>query len=106
MAQRIELSPELRNELMNVDSMPSSVNIRGKDFYLQKPVKAGFKSAVWQATDEYGRLRALKFAIYDDYEDRSFLQELFLAAKLELYSQFARFDVADVIDMELPEVGT
>jgi serine/threonine protein kinase len=70
-----------------------------------KPVTAGFKAAVWKVTDEHGRARAAKLAIYEDYEDRSFLEELSRAAKLEPFPQFAKFIDAGLTDLQFPELG-
>src|SRR6185369_4219890 len=71
--------------------MPESVDIKGITYVLHTPIKAGYKGAVWKAVDDRGRDRAVKFAIYEDYVDRSFLSELYRAAKLENYPEFTRF---------------
>lgn len=106
MEHRIELSEALRNALLNSDSLPSQLSIKGSNYIPQKPIKAGFKGAVWNVSDEYGRSRAAKLAIYEDYEDRSFLQELSHAARLERYPQFAKFIAADLVDLDLPGLGS
>jgi len=71
-----------------------------------EPVRAGFKGAVWKVKDRFSRTRAAKLAIFEDYADRSFLDEFSLAARLEPYPQFARFDDADVVEVCLGDLGT
>jgi len=95
MQHKIQLSDELKLALLNPLNMPRHVQIHGVRYMLKKPVKAGFKGAVWQVTDHFGRARALKFATYDDYVSRSFLDELQLAARMEQYPEFATFIDAD-----------
>jgi energy-coupling factor transporter ATP-binding protein EcfA2 len=99
---RIELTPELKASLLDPKSLPSELTIKGIRYALKTPVAAGHKAVVWKAVDEYGRPRAVKFAIYEDYVDRSFLSELALAAQLETYDEFAKFIAADILDLELP----
>ncbi|MFB3894651.1 MAG: hypothetical protein ACE15C_21835 [Phycisphaerae bacterium] len=72
MAERIQLSGDLRRKLLDRSLLPSSVTINGKSYSVEEPVKAGFKGAVWRVRDEFGRLRAVKLATYDDYQDRSY----------------------------------
>jgi hypothetical protein len=88
---RIQLTQELRAQLLDPANLPSELTVAGQVYHPQAPIDGGFKGVVWKVTDEHARDRAAKLAIYEDYEDRSFLQELFLAAKLEPYRQFARF---------------
>src|SRR5689334_13193538 len=103
MQGRIELTPELKESLLNPEILPPELTIKGIQYVLKSPVAAGHKAAVWKAIDEYGRPRAVKFAIYEDYEDRSFLSELALAAKLETYDEFAKFIAADILDLDFPQ---
>ena len=106
MEARIQLTPELSDALLNQKYMPEKITIKGTEYILQSPVKAGFKGAVWKVADEYGRTRAAKFTIHEDYIDRSFLGELAYAAKLEEYPEFARFISADLMTLDLQELGT
>ena len=105
MSERIELSQELREALLNPDLLPTEIKVNGRAYVPQRPIAAGFKGAVWKVTDHLSRFRAAKLALYDDYEDRSFLKEIALAAKLEPYPEFARFDDADVIEVDLQTAG-
>jgi hypothetical protein len=84
--------------------MPPIVEIKGMSYTLDEPRGGGFKSVVWRATDEYGRTRALKFALVEDYESRSYLQELARAALLET-DAFARFIHAAPVSVSLADFG-
>jgi serine/threonine protein kinase len=99
--RRIELSESLRSLLLNQDNLPQEFEVEGRRYVPHQAVRAGFKAAVWKVTDVYGRPRAAKLAIHEDYESRSFLQELSLAARLEPYSQFAKFIDAGVVRLRL-----
>ncbi len=102
MPERIELSQRLREILLDPSQLPDSIEVKGKKFIPQSPEAAGFKGAVWRVVDEYGRDRALKLAILSDYTDRSYLEELSRAAKLEDYPEFARFDIAGPVELTFP----
>ena len=101
MSERIELSEELRARLLSPDCLPGRVTVNGKDYIPEAPIAAGFKAAVWKVNDEFGRPRALKLCIYDDYQNRSYLQEAMRAAELEDYRQFAKFVDAGLADIQL-----
>ena len=77
---------------------PDSICVNGKSYIPEKPINAGYKGAIWQVKDEFGRLRALKLCIYEDYQDRSYLQEMARASDLEQYSEFASFVDAGLIE--------
>ena len=85
--------------------MPPSVTVKGSSYTLDSPKGEGFKSVVWKAQDDIGRLRALKFAVYEDYEDRSYLQELSRASALDKYEDFARFIDAGLVNIDLEQDG-
>lgn len=106
MPTRIVLNKALRSAMLRRDSMPDYIEVGGRKYSPQSPLNAGHKAVVWKVTDEYGRPRAAKFAIYKDYEDRSFLQEMTRAASLERYFQFARLDAADIISLHIASQGT
>jgi serine/threonine protein kinase len=86
----IELTSEERAYLADPQRMPRNVTINSKGYGLQAPIGGGFKSVVWRAADEFGRPRAIKFAVAADYEERGLVQEMYRAAPLEAYPQFAR----------------
>lgn len=105
MSERIALTEEQKAILLNSDYLPSEIHVKGERYVPKRPVAAGHKGAVWEVTDEYSRPRAVKLAIYKDYEDRSFLQELSRAALLDPYPSFAKFVAADIVDIELHSLG-
>lgn len=101
MPESIELSDEQRRCLLEPEFLPPSVTVNGKDYTPEAPIAAGFKAAIWRIRDEFGRLRALKLCIYDDYEDRSYLLEMARASELEPYREFAHFVDAGLVDLSL-----
>lgn len=101
MNERIQLSDEQRECLLDPNNLPTSIRVSGKDYTPEKPEKAGFKGAIWRVLDEFGRSRALKLCIYDDYQDRSYLQEMSRASKLERYPQFANFVDAGLAELSI-----
>ena len=82
--------------------MPAAIHVGGEQYTPQTPVASGYKSAVWKVIDKFGRNRALKLAIFEDYQDRSFLEEVQRAAPLEQYEQFARLIDANLVTVDLP----
>src|SRR5579863_5255767 len=88
---RIELSEEQRAVLRDEHRLPLKTSINGKDYTPKRVLGCGFKGVVWEVSDEFGRRRAVKLAISEDYVARSYLLELTRAAKLEEYPEFAHF---------------
>jgi hypothetical protein len=105
LANRIELSEEVRRYLLDSANLPSEIAINGTNYVPDAAVDAGHKGAIWRVHDHLGRPRALKLSIFEDYVDRSFLQETTRAAKLEPYREFAKFIDAGVIDLPLGDLG-
>jgi hypothetical protein len=101
MPERIELTEDQRRHLLGQEFLPHSITVNGKSYTPESPVAAGFKGAVWRVRDEFGRLRALKLCIHDDYRDRSYMQELSRAAALEPYREFAHFVDAGLAKVSL-----
>src|SRR5262245_57857174 len=102
MGTRIALSESLKEDLLNPAVVPQSLHLKGTVYSIEKPVAAGHKGAVWKARDEFGRERALKLALYDDYADRSYLQELTRAARLEKFPElFAQIFDAALIEVDI-----
>ena len=102
MPDRIQLSEELRNSLLDVAYMPAEISVGQGTYTPNFPVAAGYKGAVWKVTDKFGRPRALKLALLDDYRERSYLEEVRRAAELERYPEFARLDDAGPVTLDLP----
>jgi hypothetical protein len=88
---RVTMPDELRVRLSATSMMPQVINVGGQEFTLQHPAGNGFKAVVWRVIDRYGRPRALKLTVEEEYLDRSYLQELSRAARLEGSPYFAQF---------------
>ena len=102
LADRITLSEELGKFLLDPSEMPAEIFVGNYRYTPAHPVAAGYKGAVWKVSDRFGRPRALKLAILEDYQDRSYLQEVQRAAQLEPYDVFARLEDADVVTLGVP----
>ena len=102
MADRIELTAELRDFLLDLSKMPTEISVGQGTFTPDYPVAAGYKGAVWKVTDKFGRARALKLAVLEDYRDRSYLEEVQRAVELEQYVEFARLDDAGPVTLDVP----
>lgn len=104
MPERIELSETTRSQLLDRERTPDQIKVGDHSYRVVEPVKAGYKSVVWKVLDRFGQARALKLAVYSDYIDRSYLEELMFAAKLEPYPEFANFyDAALVSIPDMPD---
>ena len=103
MVKRIQLSDKEREFLLDGSQMPAKIKVGHEEYTLDRPAGWGFKSVVWKATNRYGRPRALKLAISEDYQERSFLEEVQRALELEPYDVFARLNHADIVDLKVPE---
>src|ERR1035441_3327904 len=103
--KRIELSDELRAALRDPELMPRDITIKGTRYVLEEQKGQGFKSVVWRARDDIGRERAIKFAIVEDYQERSYLQELHRAAALDGYDDFSHFIAAEPYELTFESLG-
>jgi hypothetical protein len=101
MKPRIELSDELRRLVSDPALLPSRVLLNGRQYTVERPVKTGFKGVIWKVIDELGLSWALKLCIREDYDDRSYLQEVSRAAKLRPYARFAQIADAGVVETVL-----
>lgn len=97
----IELPPEIKALLLDPSVIPHEVYVRDRRYVVDRPITTGCKSAVWRVIDDIGRARALKLAMEDDYQDRSYLQEVVYLAKLDAYPQFAGFVEAGMVEVVL-----
>ena len=102
MVQRIQLTDEEREFLRDRSKMPDKIMVGHEEYTLDSPAGSGFKAVVWKAVNRYGRPRALKLAILEDYQERSFLEEVQRAMELESYEVFARLHHADIIKLPVP----
>ncbi|HEX5763812.1 MAG TPA: hypothetical protein VFY04_11925 [Solirubrobacterales bacterium] len=89
-SEPVQIPDEIRARLLDESALPKTVELRGRTYYPQRPVDAGFKAVVWQVRDEYGRDRALKLATSSDYVDQSWAREISIAAPLERSPAFAK----------------
>jgi hypothetical protein len=99
--RRIAIDERLKEILLDKTAMPDELLVKERQYTLISPVKAGYKGAIWKGKDEYARDRALKLAIHEDYDDRSYLSEIAHAAKLEKYEEFARIDGAGMVEIAI-----
>jgi hypothetical protein len=90
MPNRIQMDETLKAVLLDPSNLPRELQLNGKQYVPEATAKAGHKGAVWRVKDEYGRLRAAKLAIVADYNERSYLKEVALGARLDQYDEFAR----------------
>lgn len=80
---RIALPPHVKEALSDESQLPDTITLGGRTYWPQGVAGAGFKAVVWKVRNENARLRAIKFAMYEDYIDRSFKSEVERAAQLE-----------------------
>ena len=102
MADRTELPAELRDFLLDSSKMPTKIIVGQEEYTLDIPAGSGFKGVVWRVTAKFGRQRALKLAIFEDYQEKSFLGEVQRASELESYEGFARLTDADIVELDVP----
>ena len=101
MPDRIQLSDEQRRCLLDPDSLPSSVDVSGRSYVPEQPIAAGYKGVIWRVKNQFGRPRALKLCIYEDYENRSYLQEMSRVSALESYREFASLEDTGLVELRL-----
>lgn len=88
--------------LSSSEVIPDEITLQGHKYFPKKFITSeGHKSVVWKGLDIYNTPVAIKFATYEDYMNRSYLEEASRAAKLRTYnSQFAYFHDADILVLE------
>jgi tRNA A-37 threonylcarbamoyl transferase component Bud32 len=96
-----ELDTVTREALMDCENLPSEVRVRDTRYTLDSPIASGFKGVLWRAKDHFGRKRAMKLTISEDYEERSYLEEVGYAASLESYHQFASIYEAGIVEINV-----
>src|SRR6266487_1788148 len=95
----MKLNDAVRDRLLNADLLPDELLVGSMTFTVHSPVGAGISGAVWKCRDCYGRDRAVKLAIREHYDTRSYQEEIGRAARLERYSQFARLQDASIVEV-------
>lgn len=102
---RIQLSEEVKAALEDVQVMPQRLELNRQTYTLQMHAGSGFKGVVWKVTDRLGFSRALKLTVYEDYENRSYLDEVEHLYRLEGSNEFAGFVDAGLVDLDLDGFG-
>jgi len=106
MQKRIEMDKSIKDVLSSQEYMPKEICLRRGKYYPKEFISSkGHKSVVWKGVDEYSMPVAIKFATYEDYINRSYLEEASRAAKLRGYSQFAHFYDADIKELEFSSLS-
>jgi len=97
MAERITISNGLLAALCSDYLSGRDVIVRSRTYTVHEVLgKPGHKGVTRHAKDEAGRSWALKLATPSDYEDRSYLQEVSLAARLKCRNIAELHDWGDV----------
>lgn len=100
--QKIRIEESVKKYLEEGSCIEDPIIIKGKKYFKQCYAGSGYKGVVWKFIDEYDSEVAIKFTIAEDYEDRSFQNEAYLASKLKFYSRFAQFIDAESKRIALP----
>ncbi len=104
-SHKIEMDEQTKQFLKQENALPKVIDIRSRKFYPKNYKAHGFKGVVWKCLDEYEGDVALKFTVYEDYMERSLLEEAKMARKLRGCANFAGFVDAGIIELNLPEKG-
>ena len=100
----IRMDHKTKGLLSSPDVVHREIEVHGRKYYTQEFVSSeGKKSVVWKGVDEYSTPVAIKFATYDDYVLRSYLEEASRTAKLRCFLQFAFFYDAEIIELSSPK---
>jgi len=98
-----KIDEKIKAFLKEGSCIEDSIVIKGKKYFKQSYAGSGYKGVVWKFIDEYGSEVAIKFAITEEYETRSFLNEATLASKLKFYPRFAQFLDAERKKIKMPD---
>lgn len=100
--KRIQMDEETKRLLSSSKVIPPEIELKGRKYYPKEFISSsGYKSVVWKGVDEYDEPVVIKFATYEDYMERSFLEEASRAAKLRGYLHFAHFYDTELIELQL-----
>ena len=95
------IDDKIKESLLSSDIITEELEIRGRFFYPKEPKSSGHKGVIWKGLNEYDAWVAIKFKIYEDYKEHSYIEEATRANKLKGYNQFANFDHAGLKDLNL-----
>ena len=85
-----KMNEDIKKLLLSDDIFPENqIQIKGRPYYLDEPKNSGEKGVIWKGSNKYGVEVAIKFKIYDDYINRSYIKEATRAGKLLIYENFA-----------------
>ena len=104
-SHKIEMDGQTKQFLKQDNAIPEEIDIRHRKFYPKEYKADGFKGVVWKGLDEYEGEVALKFTVYEDYMERSYLDEAKMARKLKGQTSFADFIDVGLAEIELPQKG-
>jgi len=104
-SHKIEMDEQTKQLLKQENVLPKEIDIRNRTFYPKTYKADGFKGVVWKGLDEYEGDVALKFTVYEDYMERSFLDEAKMARKLTVGGSFAGFIDVGLVEIKLPKKG-
>ncbi len=100
---QIKIDDRIKEFLKEGSCIPDPLLIKGKKYNKIEYGGSGYKGVIWKFIDEYGSKVAIKFAISEEYESRSFLREGILASTLRFYPHFAQFIDAEPKKLQLPD---
>ena len=103
MPKQIQLSEVQKERMSDASVIPGRVTLNGREYTVERPVGAGFKGVVWKVVDSFAMPWALKLCVHEDYESRSYMQEVSRAALLRPYPQFAQINDAGILEIKLGE---
>lgn len=96
--KRIQITKEDKKLLSSLETIQDKIKLHGHKYYPKNLIPSeGYKCVVWKGIDEYNSDVAIKITIYEDYIERSYLEEVTKACKLRNYPVFAHFYDADLI---------
>ena len=100
---RIGIDDATRTSLQSGKVVPrKGILVGGQRYFPKLHVTSGTKGVIWEGRDEYNYPVAIKFTIYEDYENRSYLEEAHRASRLRHYPEhFARFEKAGLVNLKL-----
>ena len=100
--RRIALPAEVLARLCDEGMLPETIDLGARRYWPQAVAGSGYKGVVWKVKNDNGRTRAVKFAMYEDYVDRSFKSEVQRAAQLEGFPDlFPRLEDAGLYKLRL-----
>ncbi|MBT9132353.1 MAG: hypothetical protein DDT33_00867 [Firmicutes bacterium] len=104
--ERIQMDDQTKEALRSPQVVPREIEIRHRKYFPKEYKAEGYKGVVWKGVDEYGGEVAIKFTIYRDYTERSYLDEAGKARKLKGRGAFADFIDAGLVDILFPDGQT